>query len=141
MNSMILRTAANYLLPLLLLFSLIELERGHNEPGGGFTGGLIAAAAVTLYAVAHDVATTRKLFRVDPHAIIALGLLVAVAGGLLPAVWGKPFLTGAWTNLAAVGRSDVYLGTPLLFDVGVYLVVTGVTVLIVLTLKEEEDKK
>lgn len=141
MNSLILRTAATFLLPLLLLFSLIELERGHNEPGGGFTGGLIAAAAVALYAVAHDVATARKLFRVDPQAVIGLGLLVAAGAGLLPTLWEKPFLTGIWTNLSAAGRGDVYLGTPLLFDSGVYLVVMGVTVLIVLTLKEEEDRK
>lgn len=141
MNSLILQTAATFLLPLLLLFSLIELERGHNEPGGGFTGGLIAAAALALYAVAHDVATARRLLRVDPQAVISLGLLLAVAGGLLPGLWGKPFLTGAWTNLSAAGHSDVYLGTPLLFDAGVYLVVTGVTVLIVFTLKEEEDSQ
>jgi L-alanine-DL-glutamate epimerase-like enolase superfamily enzyme len=55
MNSLILRTAARYLLPLLILFSIFLLFRGHNEPGGGFVAGLVAAAAFALYALAADV--------------------------------------------------------------------------------------
>ena len=66
MRSIVLRTATGYLLPLLLLFSVFALLRGHNEPGGGFVGGLIAAAAYALYAVGYDVESARKILQVNP---------------------------------------------------------------------------
>jgi multicomponent Na+:H+ antiporter subunit B len=74
MTSLILSTAARYLLPLLLLFSLFILVRGHNEPGGGFIGGLIAAAAFALNAIAFDAGTTRRTLRLDPRMLIPIGL-------------------------------------------------------------------
>jgi multicomponent Na+:H+ antiporter subunit B len=67
MTSLILSTAARYLLPLLLLFSLFILVRGHNEPGGGFIGGLIGAAAFALNAIAFDARSTRRTLRIDPR--------------------------------------------------------------------------
>jgi multicomponent Na+:H+ antiporter subunit B len=137
MNSRILQTTAAFLLPLLLLYSVLVLGRGHNVPGGGFTGGLIAAAALALYAVAYNVGLAKKLLRLDPHLLISGGLLLAAGSGLAATASKKPFLTGLWSTLSAGDRSDIHLGTPLLFDVGVYLVVFGVTVLIVLSLREE----
>ena len=75
MTSLILSTAARYLLPLLLLFSFFILIRGHNEPGGGFIGGLVAAAAFALNAIAFDVGSTRRTLRIDPRTLIPAGLL------------------------------------------------------------------
>ncbi len=138
MNSRILQTAAVFLLPLLLLYSVLVLGRGHNLPGGGFTGGLIAAAAMALYAVAYNVALAKKLLRIDPHLVIAGGLLLAAGSGLAATVLQRPFLTGLWGSVTVGVRKEIYLGTPLLFDVGVYLVVIGVTDLIIFSLKEEE---
>ncbi|HMN02746.1 MAG TPA: MnhB domain-containing protein, partial [Geobacter anodireducens] len=66
MQSLFLATAVRLLLPLLLLFSLFLLLRGHNEPGGGFVGGLVAAAAFALHALAHGVAAARRVLRVEP---------------------------------------------------------------------------
>lgn len=139
MTSLILRTATRFMLPILLLFSIFLLLRGHNEPGGGFTGGLVCASAYTLYALAFGVPATRKALAVDPRFLIGIGLLVALATGLLPLLFNEPFLThrGHWTKLTIPGFGSFDLGTPLIFDLGVYLVVLGVTLTIVLPLAEE----
>ena len=137
-TSLILRTATRFLLPLLLLFSVFLLIRGHNEPGGGFAGGLVAGAAFALYALGYSVEETRRLLRWDPHTIIGVGLVLGVLGGL-PAVFvGDPFLTGKWGEIGIVGIGTLKFGTPILFDVGVYLAVLGVVLLITLTLMEED---
>lgn len=135
MSSLILSTATRYLLPLLLLFSVFLLTRGHNEPGGGFVGGLVAAAAFALYAIADGVAMARQTLRLQPTSLIGLGLLLAVASGLLALVTGQPFMTGLWStqSVPVLGK----LGTPLLFDVGVYFTVIGVILLIIFSLMEE----
>jgi multicomponent Na+:H+ antiporter subunit B len=134
-QSLILSTATRYLLPLLLLFSLFLLMRGHYEPGGGFVGGLVAAAAFSLYAIAFDVQRTRQLLRIDPRGLIGLGLLLAVLSGLFGWSQGKPFMTAIWGSQTwpVLGK----VGTPLLFDIGVYLVVLGVILKIVFSLAEE----
>ena len=136
MKSVILLVATRYLMPLMLLLSVFIMLRGHNEPGGGFIGGLIAAAAFALFSIAYDVEQARRLLRVHPLSLIGAGLLVALGSGLIPVITGRlPFLTGLWLNteLPAVGKP----GTPLFFDIGVYMVVIGVTLLIIFTLAEE----
>ncbi len=137
MRSLILQTAARLLLPLLVLFSIFVLVRGHNAPGGGFTGGLMAAAAFALYAIAYDVETTRRSLRVEPRTLVAAGLLVASGSGVLSLLAAKPFMTGLWEEIRLPGLGPVDVGTPLMFDLGVYLVVVGVTLLIIFTLAEE----
>jgi|DewCreStandDraft_5_1066085.scaffolds.fasta_scaffold00372_35 multicomponent Na+:H+ antiporter subunit B len=130
--SVILGVAVRALLPLLLLFSIFLLLRGHHAPGGGFVGGLVAAAVVALYALAYGATAAHRLLRLSPRGLIAAGLLTALGSGLVGPLTGAPFLTGRWIK---VGHLE--LGTPLLFDVGVYLVVIGVTLWIILTLAEE----
>jgi multicomponent Na+:H+ antiporter subunit B len=137
MNSLILRTATRFLVPLLLLFSIFLLLRGHNEPGGGFVGGLMAASAFILYAIAFDVKSTLRELRFDPHLFIGFGLLIALISGLFPLLVGRPFLTGLWGYVGLPGVAFLELGTTLFFDIGVYLPVLGVTLMIILTLAEE----
>ncbi|HYG35190.1 MAG TPA: Na+/H+ antiporter subunit B [Clostridia bacterium] len=138
MTSLILQTAARFLIPLMLLFSLFLLLRGHNDPGGGFSGGLVATGAFVLYATAYDVASARRALRVDPHQLCGAGLLVALLSGVAGLFTGKPFLTGLWwTDLEVAHRVKISLGTPFLFDVGVYLAVLGAAVMILLELMEE----
>ncbi len=137
MRSLILVTAARPLVPLLLLFSIFLLLRGHNEPGGGFAGGLVAAAAFTLLAISRDPATARRALFVEPQTLIGLGLLVAIGAGVVGLLMGDPLLTGQWFEIALPGGLMLELGTPLAFDVGVYLVVLGATLTMVLTLAEE----
>ena len=135
-GSLILRTATRALLPGIALLSVFLLLRGHNEPGGGFIGGLLAASGVALCQLAFGVEAARRLLRVDPRGVIGFGLLLALIGGLAPLAVGRPPLTGLWLagSVPGIGK----LGTPLVFDVGVWLVVLGTVVLIVVTLGEEE---
>lgn len=135
MRSILLAQAARVLTPLLLVFSVFLLLRGHNLPGGGFVGGLVASAAIVLHAMERSLDDARRLLRMPPRAWITLGLAVAGLSGLPGMIAGRPFMTGAWlgTPLPVLGR----LGTPVLFDVGVYLLVIGVVTSIVLELMEE----
>lgn len=138
MPSLILATATRLLLPLMLIFSIFLLMRGHNEPGGGFVGGLVAGAAFTLYAAVYGVAQAQSALRFDPKALIASGLLVAVVSALPALALGLPLMTGLWYQqpVPVIGK----IGTPLLFDVGVYLVVIGITATIMFALFEAEGE-
>lgn len=138
MPSLILRTATIYLMPMLLLLSAFLLLRGHYLPGGGFAGGLVAAATFSLHCLAYGADETRRLLRVYPTSMAAVGLLLAVLSASWSLIVGDPFLTGQWTTLEAALMGEYHLGTPLLFDLGIYLVVLGATLAIVLALAEED---
>lgn len=139
MNSVILATVSRLLTGLLLVFSVFLLLRGHNLPGGGFSGGLVAASAFVLFAFASGFPAARSVLVFTPHVIIGFGLVVAIVAGLAGNVAGLPFLTGLWdkTPLPVIGK----LGTPLLFDVGVYFAVLGVTTLVVFSLGEDAEEE
>jgi multicomponent Na+:H+ antiporter subunit B len=125
MNSLILRTTTMLLITILLLFSVFLLLRGHDLPGGGFIGGLVAAAAVALYVLAFGAEAANDMVRVRPRALLGVGLTAAVAAGLIAVLFGTPFLTGQWLIVDLPGNAELKLSTVLLFDVGVYLVVVG----------------
>ena len=135
MTSSILQTAARFLMPLLLLFAVFLLLRGHNQPGGGFVGGLVVAASFVLYSIAFGVAAARRALLVRPSTLLGVGLLVALLSGLPGIAVGKAFMTALWTRVA-IGSTVLDLGTPLVFDVGVFLAVIGVVSTIVFTLAE-----
>jgi multicomponent Na+:H+ antiporter subunit B len=137
MSSLILRTATRLILPLALLLSIFLLVRGHNAPGGGFIGGLVIAAAFALHAMASGVDAARRLLRIDLHLLIGAGLLVALGSGIPGLVAGQPLMTGLWTAIVLPGVGTVAVGTPLVFDLGVYLLVIGVVLMILLTLAED----
>jgi len=136
-RSVILRAATVYLFPIIVLFSLFLLLRGHDEPGGGFIGGLLAATAFALYAIAYDVETSRRMLRIEVHQLIAAGIAFAALAGVIGLLLGEPFLTSQWAffNLPVFG--DLKVSTPLLFDIGVYLVVIGVVLMMIYALAEE----
>lgn len=144
MPSLILQTATRYLLPLLLLFSIFLLLRGHNEPGGGFVGGLVAASAFATYALAFNVQEARATVIFSPRKLIANGLLLVLISGFIgmPGFEGqRPFLTGVWIpeeilSIPVLGK----IGTPLIFDIGVYLVVVGITLVIIFAMRDDEEE-
>jgi multicomponent Na+:H+ antiporter subunit B len=134
-SSIIVQTAARAIEPLLLFFSAYLLLAGHDEPGGGFVGGLVAAAAFTLHAIAFGVASARRALRVDPRTLAGVGLLVALASAWAGPIAGMPPMTGLWPG--ATG-GVLALGTPILFDAGVFLVVVGSALTAIFNLSEEE---
>lgn len=134
-TTIILKTASNYLFPVLLLFSVFILLRGHYLPGGGFVGGLIASIAFILHSFANGLHRTKELLNIHPGFLIPAGLAVAFLSGLVPVImFDLPFMTGLWSHepVAILGS----IGSALFFDIGVYLVVNGVTMTIIFTISE-----
>jgi multicomponent Na+:H+ antiporter subunit B len=123
---------------LLGLFSLFVLIRGHNEPGGGFIGGLLAGSALALYALANGVPEARRLLRVDPRSLIAGGAVCLVIAAVASMFAGQEMLTGLWLKQPVPGLGKV--STVLVFDVGVYLAVMGMALLALFTLGEDDEE-
>ena len=138
MRTLIFRTAAPYLTAVMLLFSVFVLLRGHNDPGGGFIGGLIAASAFAIHGIASGVAPVRRALYFHPMAISGFGLFIAVLSGLLSFVFEVPFLTGIWFAIS-LGGVVIDVATVTVFDIGVYLVVVGSITSIALALEGRED--
>jgi len=111
------------------------LWRGHNAPGGGFVGGLVASAAFVLFALTAGVPAGRQALRVEPSTLLTVGLGVALASALPGLLRGGAFMTAVWGTVGQ-GEPHIVLGTPLLFDVGVFLAVVGVVLTIVFNLAE-----
>jgi multicomponent Na+:H+ antiporter subunit B len=138
MKSIILRAATRYLVAVLLVFSVYMLLRGHNEPGGGFIGGLIGATGFVLYALGCGTVEARESLRLRPQTIAMAGLGVALAAGLAAALFGDALFTGQWLFLGATEDDyGIPLSTVLVFDVGVYLVVLGSVLTLVFAMEEE----
>ena len=138
MNSLLLSIAARFLLPILLVLSIFLLLRGHNLPGGGFAGGLVAGIAVALYLLSLNVDAARRLLPCRPQTMIAMGLLISCGSGVASLLVGRRFLEGLWhpTELPLMG--GLHFGTPLIFDVGVCFVAAGIILLLTLVLEEEQ---
>jgi multicomponent Na+:H+ antiporter subunit B len=139
-NSLILSAATRFLAPLMLAFSLFILLRGHNEPGGGFIGGLIAATALALHAKAEGAEAARRALRVEPLMLALAGLGAAVAAGFWGWLAKGAFLASVWPLLTtgpAGEKAGLPVGSTLLFDVGVYLVVVGAVAGLFLALEED----
>lgn len=138
MNTLILRTIAPVLTSLMVIYSIVVLLAGHNQPGGGFIGGLIAASAFALYGIACGVAPVRRALYFHPITISGFGMLLAALSGLPSLLLEVPYLTGLWWFPKLMEGVKVALSTPLVFDIGVWLVVVGSLVTIALALEEKD---
>ena len=136
MPSLILRATTPVLMVLLIVFSIYALLRGHHEPGGGFVGGLLIASAFSLHDLALDVRSTRRLLGVAPRGLKGVGLATILFSGALGLAAGGAFLRGLWVTVPVPGLGDVEVGTPVLFDVGVYAAVMGMVLTIILMTAE-----
>ena len=136
-DSIILRVVARLMLPILLLLSVFMLLRGHNMPGGGFIGGLVAASAIILQMIAFGPSDTRGIIKINYLILAGVGILVAAIFGLPALVAGLPFMTAFWIPEPIPGIGKI--GTPVIFDLGVFLTVIAVTTKISLLLAEEPE--
>jgi multisubunit Na+/H+ antiporter MnhB subunit len=123
------------LVGLILVFSVYLLFRGHNAPGGGFSAALVAGTGFSLFAITEGPRAVRRALRVDPQVCMAWGLLLAIASGLIAVLSGRPFLTGLWWPVESTGNGPL-LGSPMVFDTGVFLVVLGAILTLMLHLEE-----
>ncbi|MBA4120533.1 MAG: Na(+)/H(+) antiporter subunit B [Isosphaera sp.] len=136
MDSVILRTTTRLLLPVLAFFSIVVLLRGHNEPGGGFIGGLIAASGVALYAIAHGPDRARRLIGPDPRWWLGLGLTLGITSAIPGLLSGAGFFAGLWVSAQLPALGTLKLGTPIWFDAGVYVVVAASMLAMIFRLQE-----
>ncbi|MDZ7751973.1 MAG: monovalent cation/H+ antiporter subunit A [Gammaproteobacteria bacterium] len=134
MHPPVMASLTRLLLPLALLVSAFIFLRGHNQPGGGFIAGLITAVALIMQYLANGVAWTQSRLPANMHPVLALGLLVATLTGLASWLFGHPFLTSAFTHLHWPLVGDFEVASAMAFDFGVYLVVVGATLLILIHL-------
>ena len=110
--------------------SLYMLFAGHNRPGGGFVGGLVAGAAIALRFIAGGIGDVRGLTRLRPWTILGSGLAIAAVTALVPIVLGDPVLTsGVWeVDVPLLGT--VKTTSALAFDIGVYVAVVGLVFMV-----------
>lgn len=134
MHPLIMATFARLLLPLALLVSVFIFLRGHNLPGGGFIAGLITAIALIMQYLANGVAWTHARLPAHTHPWIAAGLVIALLTGVASGWFGRPFLTSAFGHPTLPLIGELPLASALAFDLGVYLVVVGATLLILINL-------
>jgi multicomponent Na+:H+ antiporter subunit B len=137
-NDFMLQTAIRWITFIVLSFSIYLLLAGHNDPGGGFIGGLMTTSAILLLYLAFDLKTIKKVVRIDFSKLIAIGLLLAAGTGLVSMLVGTPFLTQFFTYVTVPVLGELELTTALPFDLGVYFGVVGAALLIILTIAEDE---
>ncbi len=116
---------------LMLIFSVYLLLRGHHEPGGGFSAALVTGTAFALFAITEGPKRLRQAIRIRPEIISAAGLALGAGSGLPALFVGKPYLTGVWWSF-----NTLALGSPLIFDIGVFLAVLGAILAVLLALEE-----
>lgn len=138
MPELYLRLLDRIISPILWLLSIYLLLRGHNEPGGGFIAGLAAVAAIQLQILSRGADSLRGWLGLLLHPIIGIGLLLAVIAALL-GLFGGSFFAALWW-FGYIGDVEIELGTPILFDIGVYMVVVSVITSYLLGLSREETR-
>lgn len=132
-RTLIFATTAHIVAALMLVFSFYLLLRGHNSPGGGFIGALIAVIGLSLLMFAESPGYVRKRINYGPFTIAMFGVVVSLVAGALSFLFQLPFLTGLWW------KDILPLGTPLVFDIGIYLAIIGGVMGMLLRLNEELD--
>lgn len=137
---LVLDASVRVLYPSIIVLSLYFLFAGHNQPGGGFVGGLTAAAAISLRYVAGGVSRVRESFRLPPWVILGGGLALAVGTAIFPLLLGHAVLehgTFEAKDVALLG--DVKATSALPFDIGVYFIVVGLVLMIFEAFGDEID--
>jgi multisubunit Na+/H+ antiporter MnhB subunit len=136
MHSVILKVATRLLVGLILVFAVYLLFRGHNAPGGGFVAALVAGTGFALAAISEGPSVVRDAIRIDPERMAMLGLGLAILCGCAGWAAGRPYLTGLWWITTNGESKTLAIGTPLLFDIGVFLTVLGTILTLILALEE-----
>lgn len=136
--SPLLATGTRTMVPTLVLFSVFLLVTGHDVPGGGFAGGLIASAALLLVFLAFGARGLKRALPLDPEALTGVGLAAAILAGIVGLLFSDTFLTYTYASAELPLIGDVKISTLLLFDVGVYILVIGLVATAVLRLGSDQ---
>ncbi|MDN3671068.1 MnhB domain-containing protein [Echinicola jeungdonensis] len=138
MKTLVLETLLKPLVPLFIVFALYMFFRGHNHPGGGFIAGLIAVIPLMIHAIAFSPNKTVAVYKVKPFFLATGGLLLAVISGMFSLIKGSVFMASLWpeNEMPVFGK----IGTPILFDLGVFLVVAGFVLKVTFLFAEKDQK-
>lgn len=126
---MMMVVATRVMLPLALVVGAYIFLRGHNVPGGGFVAGLIVSIALIMQYMASGFGWAAQRMKVDYHALIGVGVLVAAATGIASWIAAHPFLTSAFGHFHLPLVGDFELASAMAFDAGVFLTVVGAVML------------
>src|SRR5690625_4198446 len=138
-NDMMLQVSMRVISLIIFVFSCYLFFAGHNAPGGGFIGGLMTASAILGLYLVFDMKTITKAIPFNFSTMIGVGLLFAVTTGIIGTIFGYPFLKQFFGSFHLPILGEFELTTALLFDLGVYLVVVGAALTIILTIAEDDN--
>ena len=136
LRNIILEKIAGLFMKVMVIFSVYLLLRGHNNPGGGFIGGIIASSGFIFYAIIFGTDSLQRIIRLKPQIFIGIGLFLVLIAAMLPTFFSAEILTGLWIKADIPVLGTLHAGTPLIFDIGVYGVVVGVILTIVISIME-----
>lgn len=136
-NNVILQTVTRVAVFIIFTFSIYLFMSGHNQPGGGFIGGLSTAAAIVLLYLSFGIEKVRENIPVDFKKLAAVGVFIAVGTGLTGIVFGQPFLAQTFGHVNLPIFGDTELASAMVFDTGVALAVIGTAVNIILSISED----
>ena len=114
----------------IMVGSMYMLFAGHNQPGGGFVGGLVAGAAVSLRYIAGGIDEVRRLSPFRPWTILGAGLIISALTASVPLAFGDPVLTGGYRAFDLPVLGKVSISSALVFDIGVYFCVVGLVLMV-----------
>lgn len=139
MKSVLLQLTSSYLKYILYILAIWFLLKGHNKPGGGFIAGLLVSSSFILNMLAYGAPEVKKSMKYSPVTLTGTGVLIALVISLIPVLLGKPFMEGLWLPAFELPLLGVlHLGTPLLFDLGVFLAVIGFVISVIFDLEKAE---
>lgn len=139
--SVIFDTLLNMVFRTALVFSAFLLFAGHNQPGGGFVGGLVASAALVLRYVAGGADEVDRVVSWDERAVLGTGLLVAAATGMAGWIFGDAFLYAVEVEAHVPILGELHATSALPFDIGVYIVVIGLGLSVLRSLGKSADEE
>ena len=138
LDSLFFRSVGRFLFPAIWIFSTFLFLRGHNAPGGGFIAGLLAAVSFAVIALSAGRPALIRVYRLKSFTLVRWGLLIALTSGFIGAIWSNAFFKGVWGHFYIPVFGELHIGTPVMFDLGVFLVVLGIGVNFILVLMEED---
>jgi len=136
LRNIILEKIVSLFMKVMLIFSVYLLLRGHNNPGGGFIGGIIASTGFIFYTIIFGTNSLQKIIKIKPQTFIGIGLFLVLIAAMLPTFFSTEILTGLWIEARIPVLGTLHAGTPLIFDTGVYGVVIGVILTIIISIME-----
>lgn len=136
MNTTILEKTARLFLWIVAVLSVILLLRGHNLPGGGFIAGIVLSVGFIFYGIVFGSHAIQKIIKYNSRTWMGIGLLLVLISAIIPVLAGSEVMTGTWLKISLPLMGEIHLGTPLLFDTGIFVTVAGLILSVIISIIE-----